>query len=196
MRLIVGLGNPGRQYTRTPHNVGFDVVDILAARWRGTWALERRFEAEVADIVVEGRRVTLMKPLTYMNLSGRAVAGYIGKNGGEPHEILAVSDDTNLPLGQLRLRPNGSHGGHKGLLSMINCLGTLEFPRLRLGVRPPGDIHDQVKYVLGKFRPGAWDEMRTTEEEAADAVEMVLARGVTAAMNRYNSKKPGGADAG
>ena len=189
MKLIVGLGNPGRQYNRTPHNVGFDVVDILASRWAGVWALERRFEAETTAITVKGVRTTLMKPLTYMNLSGRSVAAWLGKNGREMDELFAVSDDTNLPLGQLRLRTGGSHGGHKGLLSMIQTLGTLDFPRLRLGVAPPGEVHDRVEYVLGKFRPGAWDAVRTMEEEAADAVELVLAEGVTKAMNRFNSKE-------
>ncbi len=190
MKLIVGLGNPGRQYQRTPHNVGFDVVDLLAARWDGRWVLERRFDAETAEITAGGVRTTLMKPLTYMNLSGRSVAGFIAKNGGEPFEILPVSDDTNLPLGQLRLRKNGSHGGHKGLLSIINSLGTLDFPRLRIGVRPPGDIHDQVEYVLGKFAPREWDEIKTTEQEAADAVEAILKDGFDAAMNRFNRKRP------
>jgi PTH1 family peptidyl-tRNA hydrolase len=194
MKLIVGLGNPGRQYQRTPHNVGFDVVDLLAARHGGVWRLERRFEAETAEVAIAGALRTLMKPLTYMNLSGHSVGAFIAKNGGEPAEILAINDDTNLPLGQIRLRPNGSHGGHKGLLSIINTLGSLEYPRLRIGVRPDAEINDRVEYVLGKFSPPQWEEIRIAEQEAADAVEMVLERGFEAAMGKFNRRKAQGTD--
>lgn len=190
MKLIVGLGNPGRRYERTPHNVGFDVVDILAARHGAPWQLASRFEAALAEATILGQRVTLMKPLTYMNLSGRAVRSYVAKNGGEPSEILVICDDVNLPLGQLRLRPSGSHGGHKGLLSIIQSLGTLDFPRLRLGVRPevvPAD--GWIEYVLSPFEPSAWETIRGAEEEAADAVEIILERGLDAAMNRFNRRK-------
>jgi PTH1 family peptidyl-tRNA hydrolase len=189
MKLIVGLGNPGRQYQRTPHNVGFDVVDLLVQRHGGAWQLERRFEAQTAEVTIAGARTTLMKPLTYMNLSGHSVAGFVSKNGGEPGEILAISDDTNLPLGQIRLRPNGSHGGHKGLLSLINSLGSLDYPRLRIGVKPDSEIHDRVEFVLGKFPPLQWDEILTTEQEAADAVEMIMEKGFEPAMNKYNRRR-------
>ena len=138
MKLIVGLGNPGRQFVDTPHNVGFQAVDLLGERARATWSLERRFEAEICEAPFGpgGARVTLMKPLTYMNLSGRSVGGFCQKNGVAADEILVLSDDLHLPLGQLRLRPSGSHGGQKGLLSIIQTLGTLDFPRLKIGVRP------------------------------------------------------------
>lgn len=191
MKLIVGLGNPGRQYQNTPHNAGFDVVNLLADRHRGQWALERRFDAETCDIRIGDKSVTLMKPLTYMNLSGRAVAQYRTKNGGEPHEILAISDDFNLPLGQLRMRPSGSHGGHNGLLSLINSLGTLDYPRLRLGVRPEGaQITDWVGFVLKPLLPRERELLKQCEEDAADAIEMVLTNGFNAAMNHFNRKRP------
>jgi PTH1 family peptidyl-tRNA hydrolase len=189
MKLIVGLGNPGRQYERTPHNVGFDVADILAARHGGEWRHERRFEALTADISLPAGRVVLMKPLTFMNLSGRAVAAWAGKNGADAHEILVISDDINLPLGRLRIRPDGSHGGHKGLLSVINSLGTLGFPRVRVGVKPAGEnLDDVVEFVLSRMRPEDRERLAQCEEDAADAVEMILDKGLTAAMNRFNSK--------
>ncbi len=194
MKLIVGLGNPGRRYERTPHNVGFDVVDLLAKRHGGQWSLAARFEAALAEITILGQRTTLMKPLTYMNLSGRAVQAWRSKNGGEPAEILVICDDVNLPLGQLRLRPSGSHGGHKGLLSIIHALGTLDFPRLRVGVRPQEVVPESlVDYVLCPFAPDAWDVIRLAEERAADAVEVILERGLEATMNLYNRRLEGGA---
>lgn len=189
MKLIVGLGNPGRQYERTPHNVGFDVVDILASRHRGSWNYERRFEAVTADITLSGARATLMKPLTYMNLSGQSVAAWASKNGGEPPEILAISDDINLALGRIRIRADGSHGGHKGLLSIINSLGTLGFPRLRIGVKPAGEnLDDVVDFVLSRLRPEDRERLAECEEDAADAVEMIFDKGLTPAMNHYNRK--------
>ncbi|MCX7717970.1 MAG: aminoacyl-tRNA hydrolase [Candidatus Sumerlaeaceae bacterium] len=192
MKLIVGLGNPGRQYERTPHNVGFDVADILAVRHGGEWRHERRFEALTADISLPTGRVVLMKPLTYMNLSGQAVAAWAGKNGADAHEILVISDDINLPLGRLRIRPDGSHGGHKGLLSVINSLGTLGFPRVRIGVKPAGEnLDDVVGFVLSRMKPEDRERLAQCEEEAADAVEMILDKGLTAAMNHFNGRGGG-----
>lgn len=189
MRLIVGLGNPGAQYDMTPHNVGFHTIDELARRHGGVWAVERRFEAMTADINVAGQKLTLMKPLTYMNLSGKSVAAWRSKNGGEPDEILAISDDIHLDMGQLRLRPGGSHGGQKGLLSMINSLGTLEFPRLRVGIRPSGGaVADMVSYVLARVRPADRTAFEQSWDDAADCIEEIMRSGLAPAMNRYNRK--------
>ncbi|MBX7245759.1 MAG: aminoacyl-tRNA hydrolase [Candidatus Sumerlaeaceae bacterium] len=191
MKLIVGLGNPGRQYALTPHNVGFEIVDILASRHGGAWTLERRLEAETAEITLQGVRTTLMKPLTYMNLSGRSVAEFARRNGTEPGEILAISDDINLPLGQLRMRPNGSHGGHKGLLSIINCISSLDFPRLRVGVRPADEnLANVVDFVLSRLRPADREELELTKQDAADAVEMIFKKDLVTAMNQFNKRKP------
>lgn len=191
MRLIVGLGNPGAQYDFTPHNVGFHAIDELARRHGGNWAVERRFEAMTTDISIAGKKLTLMKPLTYMNLSGRSVATWRSKNGGEPDEIVAISDDIHLPMGQLRLRPGGSHGGQKGLLSMINSLGTLEFPRLRVGIRPTGgDVADMVSYVLARVRPADRPAFEQSWDSAADCIEEIMKSGLEPAMNLYNRKKP------
>ncbi|MCX7019576.1 MAG: aminoacyl-tRNA hydrolase [bacterium] len=189
MKLIVGLGNPGRQYARTPHNAGFDVVNILAARHGRAWVFERRYEAAMTEIALGGGSVMLMKPLTYMNLSGRPVGECARRTGLEPDEILVISDDVHLPLGRLRLRPEGSHGGHKGLLSIINALGSLSFPRLRVGVKPEnGEIGSRVEYVLGSLRHEERKTLDLAEQRAADAVEMTADKGLEAAMNHYNKK--------
>lgn len=189
MKLIVGLGNPGRQYEYTPHNVGFHAIDTLAKRHGATWAEERRFEAMTTTIHITGRKLTLMKPLTYMNLSGRSIAGWCSKNGGEPREILVISDDVHLSMGQLRLRPNGSAGGQKGLVSVINSLGTLEFPRLRIGVAPTnGKIADRVNYVLSRVHPNEREAFERSWDDAADCVEMVVEQDLLSAMNKYNRK--------
>jgi len=190
MKLIVGLGNPGKQYDNTPHNIGFHVLDILAQRTNAQWAVERRFDAMIAEVRIWDRKTTLMKPLTYMNLSGKAVSAWKSKNGGEPHEMLVISDDINLPLGRLRFRANGSHGGQKGLLSVINSLGTLEFPRLRIGVRPASDhaVADVSSYVLGHVRPADREVFEGSCEDAADAIEMIFKKDLLTAMNHYNRK--------
>lgn len=191
IRVVVGLGNPGPQYRSTPHNVGFDVLDRLARRHGGIFRFERRFEAEVAEIPVAGQRLVLMCPTTYMNLSGRAVAAWRAKNGGEPEEFLAVCDDVHLPLGRLRLRHGGSHGGHKGLLSLIQSLGTLEYPRLRMGVKPPsGEIADRVDFVLRAFHPDVRADAALMAERAADAVEVAVTRDFATAMNKFNAPPP------
>lgn len=189
MKLIVGLGNPGRQYENTPHNVGFHAVDLLAERHHAAWTEERRFEALTAEIRVAGQKLTLMKPLTYMNLSGRSVRAWQSKNGGEPADFLIISDDIHLPMGQLRIRPSGSHGGQKGLLSVINSLGTLEVPRLRIGIRPTGgDVSDMVSYVLARVRPADRQAFEQSWQDAADAVEAIMEKGLTTAMNQFNRK--------
>jgi peptidyl-tRNA hydrolase, PTH1 family len=191
MRLVVGLGNPGRQYQRTPHNVGYDVIEKLAGRHGGAWRLERRFDAETCEIEISGTRLTLMKPLTYMNLSGYSVGTFCQKTGCEPHEVLSISDDTNLPLGKLRLRPSGSHGGHKGLLSIMNSLGSLDFPRLRIGVKPEDrEITDRVDFVLRPLKPDERETLLGAGEDAADCIEMIASKGFKAAMNRFNGTGP------
>lgn len=190
MRLIVGLGNPGPQYVMTPHNVGFEAVDLLASRLGGQWFTERRFEAETCDVMIGGtHRVTLMKPLTYMNLSGRSVGAWAQKNGLEPDQLLVLSDDLHLPLGKIRLRPGGSHGGQKGLLSIIQALGTMDFPRLRIGVKPENVvIRDNASFVLGKVRPADREVFELAKQDAAEAVETAVKQGLLAAMNRFNGK--------
>lgn len=190
MKLIAGLGNPGLQYDDTPHNAGFQVVDLLAIRYNLRWNHESRFNALTTDLALPPYKVTLMKPLTFMNLSGQAINAWTSKNGGEPHEILAISDDIHLPYGILRIRPNGSHGGQKGLMSIIQTLGTLEFPRLRVGIKPDTDIPpgQLPNYVLGKIKPAHRETYKTACEDSADAVEHIIKHGLIPAMDRYNRK--------
>jgi PTH1 family peptidyl-tRNA hydrolase len=188
MKLIVGLGNPGQQYDRTPHNVGFDCIDELAMRYRAPWALEKRFEAMTAAPGYPLAGVTLMKPMTFMNLSGRSVAAFARKNGVEPQDILVISDDLHLDLGRLRLRADGSHGGQKGLLSIMQSIGSQSFPRLRIGVRPKDrpNIRDFSAFVLARFSPTHQTEATLAIEDAADCIELILKEGIEAAMNKYN----------
>lgn len=185
MRIIVGLGNPGRRYQGTRHNVGFAVADEVARR------IGADFESGRAETLTarQGRglaAVLVAKPLTMMNLSGESVAGLAGFYKVDPASILVVADDVNLPLGRLRLRARGSAGGHNGLRSIIGCLGTEEFPRLRVGVGRGDPRRDLADHVLARFDGDERDEVERTITRAADAVDTFLAEGIEAAMNQHN----------
>ena len=184
MKLIVGLGNPGTKYAATRHNVGFRVVDLLAARC-GVVLAGEKFHGWFARATVAEQDAVLLKPTTFMNRSGEAVlaAGRFYRLGLE--DLLVISDDTALPLGKLRLRRSGGAGGHNGLQDVIDRLGSDDFARLRLGIDMP--IGDQVRHVLSRF--GGDQEQRMIEvcDRAADAVECWVAHGVDFAMNRYNA---------
>ncbi|MEW6447829.1 MAG: aminoacyl-tRNA hydrolase [Bacillota bacterium] len=186
MRLVVGLGNPGPEFSGTRHNVGFEVLDRLASFY-GTAFQKTRQKALAAVIQVDGATVTLAKPQTYMNLSGRAVQLLLRANRLSPGNMLIVYDDLDLPLGRLRLLPGGSAGGHKGVESVIAAVGTPEFPRLRIGIgRPDGDAAD---YVLGRFSPAEAETVGTVLETAVAAVECVLREGLAQAMNKFNRRR-------
>jgi PTH1 family peptidyl-tRNA hydrolase len=184
---IAGLGNPGPDYAATRHNIGFVLVDRLAARWHGTWALEKKFQARLSRVEQNGRKVILGQPQTFMNDSGEAV-GAVGRFYQLPPErILIVVDDADLPLGQLRLRPEGSSGGHHGLESIEQQLGTRAYPRLRLGIGRRSEDHREITdYVLGRFEAA---ERKTVEEvldRALRQVECWLSEGISEAMNKFN----------
>ena len=181
-RLIAGLGNPGRQYVGTRHNVGFLVLDELARRAAVPFQFEKKWNAEVA--VCGGRM--LMKPQTFMNLSGEAVNNYARYHHLESSEILVVIDDAAIPLGELRIRKSGSAGGHNGLESVLMHQATELVPRLRVGIGSTGG--DLVDHVLGKFSPEEMPAMEAAIKRAADAVEYANAHGIEAAMNIYNQK--------
>ncbi len=191
-RLVVGLGNPGRKYRRTRHNVGFDVVELLAQRWQAC-AARAGFESRLADasLTRSGRvaKVTLLEPETFMNRSGRAVKQAVDFYKAEPAEVLVILDDMNLPLGQLRARPEGSAGGQKGLDDILRHLGTREVPRLRLGIGQPPASWDPADFVLSRFSNEELEEIRTAQQEAADAVEDWIFDGLESVMERYNRKK-------
>jgi len=186
MRLITGLGNPGRKYRETPHNVGFEVLDLLAFRGGLDFRASRKFAGLIAEGTVAGVPVYLLKPTTYMNLSGEAVSIFLRYHPLDLSDLLVITDDINLPMGRLRLRERGSHGGHKGLLSIIQMLGTEEFSRLRVGVHPSGFVDDFVRFVLTPPAPDEREIMGEMKTVAADAVEHFLSHGFEATANLYN----------
>ena len=188
MKLIVGLGNPGREYEMTRHNLGFMLIDRLFTRGGG-----RRFRSEssakVAEVTVAGQRVLLAKPQTYMNLSGDAVRPLLDRYGeGRPANLLVASDDVALPFGMIRVRARGSAGGQKGLKSIIERVGTQEFARVRLGVKPDHPLDDLSKFVLSPIRNRDREQLDETLERAVDAVTVILAEGVERAMARFNER--------
>jgi len=183
--LIVGLGNPGRKYETTRHNAGFHVVDLLAAESNLSFD-ERRNKALLARGCLADQSVALVKPQTFMNLSGEAV-GPLARFYKVPVErIVVIYDDLDLPTAQLRLRPKGGSGGHKGMTSIIQHLGSREFSRLRIGIgRPPGRMPVEA-YVLQKFSEAEWAEMEQTYRLAVQAIHALLSDGLEAAMNQFN----------
>ena len=187
--LIVGLGNPGKEYERTRHNVGFRTVDILAEAL-GTKVTRLKFRALCSPVVnCGGKKVMLMKPQTYMNLSGDAVklAGAFYKV--KPEHILVISDDVTLDVGRIRVRENGSAGGHNGLKSIIAQLGTQEFPRVKIGVgKKPHPDYDLANWVLSTFSAAEEKDLKGALERAAEAAPVVVEKGTAFAANRYNGK--------
>jgi PTH1 family peptidyl-tRNA hydrolase len=190
MKLVVGLGNPGSTYARTRHNVGFWVVDRLAERNRLRFG-EREYKSQVARGPVAGARAVLLKPQTYMNLSGEAVGRARRALRIEPAEILVVYDDLDLPLGRLRIRDGGGAGGHHGVESIIGSVGGKGFPRIRVGIgRPTGDT---VGYLTDdRITPDEEAVLGPAVERAAEAAEVWLSEGIAAAMNRFNATAPPG----
>ena len=184
--LVVGLGNPGEKYENTRHNVGFLTVDQLADRANvPVQKLKHRALTNTAE--VGGVRVLLMKPVTYMNLSGEAVGEAARFYKIPPDHVLVISDDVSLPIGKLRVRRGGSAGGHNGLKSIIQHLGTDQFPRLRVGVgQKPHPDYDLADWVLGKFQGEDKKAMDAAIQRAADGVECLLKEGLDRAMNRFN----------
>ena len=184
--LIVGLGNPGEKYENTRHNVGFQVVDELAERQNAP-VQKLKFKALTNLLTIAGERVLVMKPVTYMNLSGEAVRPAADFYKIPPERILVISDDTALDPGKLRIRIKGSAGGHNGLKSIIQHLGTDQFPRVKIGVgEKPHPDYDMADWVLSKFTGEDKKVMDEAVKRAADAVECILKEGADRAMNRFN----------
>lgn len=183
--LIVGLGNPGREYRDNRHNIGFMLIDHLAVRLNAQ-GMRLQSQALVVSATYEGRKILLAKPQTYMNLSGQAVQGLVRFYKLPLQNLLVAHDDLDLPLGTLRLRPGGGSGGQKGVASTIERLGTSDFPRLRLGIgRPPGRM-DAAAYVLQDFSPAELPIVSEVLHRAVDAVLTFVVEGLDRAMNRYN----------
>jgi PTH1 family peptidyl-tRNA hydrolase len=187
MRLIVGLGNPGPEYARTPHNLGFLAVEAIAERAR------IRVERPEAKSLVglgqfAGQQIALAKPHTMMNLSGLAVRGLLERFECGPEEMVVLYDDVALPWGMLRIRERGSAGSHNGLKSIIGTIGTNEFPRVRMGIQPEHPLDDLAAYVLRPMRKAELEIAAEMTGQAAEAVELILTRGVAHAMNRFNRR--------
>ena len=188
--LVVGLGNPGARYEWTRHNLGFMLIDRVA-RESGRDVKREECRALVGRAEIEGRAVELVKPQTYMNLSGESVACLLKKRAGlkPAADLLVVCDDIALPFGSLRLRPRGSSGGQKGLKNIIDVLGTDELMRLRIGIRPEHPVSDTARFVLEDFPRGQRAEVEKILERSADALRAVIRDGIDRAMSEYNGDK-------
>ena len=192
--LIVGLGNPGTQYSRTRHNAGFMVVEQLAARWGSGWSEEKKFNARVAQVRRNGGRVWLCQPQTFMNLSGETVAAMVNFYQVPLDHLLVVVDDADLPLGGIRLRPDGSSGGHHGLESIEQHLATRKTARMRIGIGRLDGVREISNYVLGKFDATESVLLEKVLTVAANQAECWLDAGIAKAMNQYNGVVNSGND--
>jgi PTH1 family peptidyl-tRNA hydrolase len=187
MKIVIGLGNPGRKYQRTRHNVGFAVIEELARR-QAVGAVKNSFQAQIAEAVINGQKILLVCPQTFMNLSGTAAVQLRDFYKIDNSELLVVCDDFALALGRLRMRAQGTGGGQKGLADIIRRLGTESVPRLRIGVGPLPEGWDGAEFVLGKFAKSELAEIEVAITRAADAVEYWIHEGIAAAMNKYNAE--------
>ena len=184
MKVVVGLGNPGAQYVNTPHSVGFEVVDRIAADCGAAWEEKRQFKCLMAKAVFAGQGVLLVKPQTFMNLSGDSVAPVVKYHNATPADLLVVQDDIDLAVGRLRIRKAGSCGGHNGIRNIIERLGTQAFARLKIGVGK--DRSNVIGHVLGKFDPETRKVIDVVVAEAVKAAAAVVSVGPDGAMNAYN----------
>ena len=199
MKLVVGLGNPGREYVGTRHNIGFEVLDHLAARlgWVGAPSefdrlARTKFEGLALDGSSGGGKLLLLKPMTYMNLSGRSVQAAMAFYQLGPGDVLVVLDEMALPCGKIRLRAGGSDGGHNGLKDIQRALGTTQYPRLRVGIDPPPPRVPGRDYVLGKFTEAQRDPARRAVSRSCDAIVAWAKDGIEKAMNVYNADEADG----
>lgn len=193
MKLVVGLGNPGSSYDGTRHNIGFEVLGELALRWQAERP-KSRFDANLIEANRNGEKILLAAPQTFMNVSGRSVQQIVKFFQIPLTDVLVICDDMNLKVGQLRMRASGSAGGQKGLLSILQVLGTEAVPRLRMGVgRPPGKM-DAAAYVLQKFRKDELPDIDEAIRAAASGVEIWIKQGIAAAMNTINISPPDARD--
>ncbi len=188
-QLIVGLGNPGTKYAQTRHNVGFDLIDVLAKRWQISLSDRKQFQGIYGEgIGSNNTKIKLLKPQTFMNLSGQSVRATLDWFKLSPESVLVVYDDLDLPLGKIRLRLSGSAGGHNGMKSIISHLGTQNFPRVRIGIGQSTGEKDTIAHVLGKFSKAETIVIDEVIYLVNDAIEMSLKQGIEKAMSLYNSK--------
>jgi PTH1 family peptidyl-tRNA hydrolase len=186
LHLIVGLGNPGAEYAKTRHNAGFMLAELLAKHWRADWSAGKKFQSRVAKTERDGRRVVLCEPQTFMNASGEAVGALVKFYQLPLKNLAVVMDDADLPLGEIRLRPGGSSGGHHGLESIEAHLGSREFARLRIGIGRRAGAREITGHVLGKLNASEMAVMEKVLARAADQIECWLAHGLQKAMSQFN----------
>ncbi|MBQ8077400.1 MAG: aminoacyl-tRNA hydrolase [Eubacterium sp.] len=185
--IIAGLGNPGKKYEKTRHNAGFMAIDLLAKKHGFTFK-KAKFQSLIADETICGTRCLFMKPQTMMNLSGEAIADAANYYNIPDENIIVLFDDVSLDVGKIRCRRKGSAGGHNGIKSIISCLGSEEFPRVKIGVgKKPKADYDMVKWVLGEFPSDKQGDLNSALEDAVGAVETMLTDGIDSAMNKFNS---------
>lgn len=187
MHIIIGLGNPTREYQATRHNVGWDVITRLSDDFRIPLDMKKH-KAICGKGMIEGEKVVLAQPVTYMNLSGESVRELVDYYKVSPQEIIVIYDDISLEVGQLRIRKKGSAGGHNGMKSIISQLGTDEFPRIKVGIGEKPKGWDLADYVLSRFREEEEPIIREALKNASDACKLILTSGIDAAMNQYNKK--------
>lgn len=183
--LIVGLGNPGAAYEKTRHNLGFMVVDLLAREYQ-TQVKREECRSLIGRAEIEGQKAELAKPQTFMNLSGEAVSCFLKKPERSVERLIVISDDLALPFGKIRLRPSGSHGGHNGLRSMIDCLGTNDFFRLRIGIMPEHPVGNTRNFVLENFSKEESTQVEKILETGAEAVRAIIRDGIDRSMAEFN----------
>ena len=183
--LIVGLGNPGSEYAKTRHNLGFMLVDLLATELQ-TRVSRDECRSLIGRGVIDNRTVELVKPQTFMNLSGESVSCLLAKENRSAENLIVISDDLALPFGTIRIRRVGTHGGQNGLRSIIDCLKTQEFIRLRIGIQPEHPVNDASRFVLENFAKGDAETLENVLTTAANAVRVIIVDGVDAAMARFN----------
>jgi len=182
----VGLGNPGEDYAKTRHNAGFMLADLLSKRWRAAWSAGKKFQSRVAKAERDGRRVVLCEPHTFMNASGEAVGAMVKFYRLPLKNLVVAMDDADLPLGEIRLRPGGSSGGHHGLESIEQHLGSREYARLRIGIGRKDGVREITGHVLGRLSVAEMKVMESVLTRAADQIECWLAHGLQKAMSQFN----------
>jgi len=183
--LVVGLGNPGPEYAKTRHNLGFMLVDLLATQMQ-TQVKREECRSLIGRGTIDNQTVELAKPQTYMNLSGEAVNCLLAKDERSVERLIVISDDLALPFDSIRVRPRGTHGGQNGLRSIIDCLKTQDFTRLRIGIQPEHPVSDAKRFVLENFAKGDSETLEKVLDRGADAVRSIINDGVDAAMARFN----------
>ena len=187
MYLIVGLGNPESDYANTRHNMGFDVINEIT-KITGIKVLKSKFDALYGIGQIDGKKVILVKPQTYMNLSGEAVKGFADFYKVEPEKILLIFDDIEVEKGKIKIRKQGSGGSHKGMQSVIGMIGTEKIPRIRVGIGKPERMSDMIDYVINKISKDEQDILKPGIEKAEEATEMIMKYGIDRAMNQFNIK--------